>query len=223
MRIYGQVTSKLRKEGQVLSPDEQLPTSQQLPHFQPTQIPYKCQTQHPLTNLISHLRQTTLDQLRPLGRNPAIVSKQVPQVVPPSILSPRMTVPADSDLNQVKPVVKPSRMTLEEAERILDKKWKDYLVDKEIYPYKDEVSPGVVRYGITHLAKPWMDYKDSWDGLVEYWGNQCDDWWQQGDKEKAALAVCIMYSVKSQQELERRKEECEKTFRTVYKYAQGRG
>jgi hypothetical protein len=136
---------------------------------------------------------------------------------------PKDDGPVDSDISQVKPVVKPSRMTLEEAERILDKKWKDYLVDEEIYLYKDEVSPGVVWYGITHLAKPWMDYKDSWDGLVEYWGNQCDDWWQQGDKEKAALAVCIMYSVKSQQELERRKEECEKTFRTVYKYAQGRG
>lgn len=113
-------------------------------------------------------------------------------------------------------------MTLEDAEGILEKKWDDYLKHKDIYLSKEEVRPGVMRYGTKRFGEPYMACWNSWDELSIYWDEQYSYWWPE-HKRRAALAVCIRYMVLTEMERERREEECEKTFRTVYKYAQGRG
>jgi hypothetical protein len=135
---------------------------------------------------------------------------------------PKDDGPANSGLDEVGTVVSPQAMTLEKAEGILRKKWDDDLKHKDIYLSKEELSPGIMRYGTKRSGNPYMACRNSWDELSIYWDEQYSYCWQHHER-KAALAVCIRYMVLTEIERERYEKECEEENKKVFKYAQGRG
>jgi hypothetical protein len=107
---------------------------------------------------------------------------------------PKDDGPVDSDISQVKPVVKPSRMTLEEAERILGMGCGDYWKKHSDFEFQVEEIPAGKRYGIfrevNNKFEPCVDWQESWVDVIDrLWDVQYDFWSSHEMRAKIVYAV----------------------------------